>query len=72
MWPGTFICQTCQEHTVIFINVYLPRDRKIVVHCQSGQRSYNATRILSQNGFNAANLSGGYRTFGQTAAATPG
>jgi rhodanese-related sulfurtransferase len=50
----------------------LPRDRKIVVHCQSGQRSYNATRILSQNGFNAANLSGGYRTFGQTAAATPG
>ena len=50
----------------------LPRDREIIAHCQSGQRSYNATRILSQNGFNAANLSGGYRTFGPVAAKTPG
>jgi rhodanese-related sulfurtransferase len=37
----------------------LPRDREILVTCRSGQRSYNATRILLQNGFRAKNISGG-------------
>jgi NADPH-dependent 2,4-dienoyl-CoA reductase/sulfur reductase-like enzyme/rhodanese-related sulfurtransferase len=37
----------------------LPRDREILVFCRSAQRSYYATRILLQNGFNARNLSGG-------------
>ncbi len=37
----------------------LPRDREIHVFCRSGQRSYIATRILLQNGFNAKNISGG-------------
>jgi rhodanese-related sulfurtransferase len=37
----------------------LPRDREIHVTCRSGQRSYLATRILLQNGFNARNISGG-------------
>ncbi|MEP6672186.1 MAG: rhodanese-like domain-containing protein, partial [Chthoniobacter sp.] len=41
----------------------LPRDREIVAYCQSGQRSYNASRILSQHGFRARNLSGAYRTW---------
>ncbi len=41
----------------------LPRDREILVHCQSGQRSYFACRILTQNGFKVRNLSGGYRTW---------
>ena len=41
----------------------LPRDREIVVHCQSGQRSYFASRILSQNGFRVRNLTGSYRTW---------
>lgn len=41
----------------------LPRDREIVAYCQSGQRSYNAARILSQNGFRVRNLSGAYRTW---------
>ncbi len=41
----------------------LPRDREIVVHCQSGQRSYYASRILTQNGFRARNLTGSYRTW---------
>ncbi|MEQ8821742.1 MAG: FAD-dependent oxidoreductase [Sumerlaeia bacterium] len=41
----------------------LPRDRDIVVHCQSGQRSYYACRILEQNGFNCRNLSGSYLTW---------
>ena len=37
----------------------LPRDKEINVFCRSGQRSYYATRILLQNGFNAKNVSGG-------------
>ena len=37
----------------------LPRDREILVICRSGQRAYYATRILSQEGFKARNLSGG-------------
>ncbi len=41
----------------------LPRDREIVVHCQSGQRSYFACRILAQHGFRVRNLVGGYRTW---------
>ncbi len=41
----------------------LPRQSEIVVHCQTGQRSYFACRILSQHGFHVRNLSGAYRTW---------
>lgn len=41
----------------------LPRERKIIVFCQSGQRSYLAARILTQQGYNAAHVSGGYLTW---------
>ncbi len=41
----------------------LPRDRRLGVYCQVGQRAYLATRILVQSGFRAANIGGGYRTF---------
>jgi rhodanese-related sulfurtransferase len=41
----------------------LPRDREIIAYCQSGQRSYNAARILSQNGFRVRNLTGAFRTW---------
>ena len=37
----------------------LPRDREIRVICRSAQRAYAATRILTQNGFDARTLSGG-------------
>jgi NADPH-dependent 2,4-dienoyl-CoA reductase/sulfur reductase-like enzyme/rhodanese-related sulfurtransferase len=37
----------------------LPRDKTIHVFCRSGQRSYYATRLLLQNGFEAKNVSGG-------------
>lgn len=37
----------------------LPRDREIQVICRSGQRAYDATRVLLQNGFAARNTSGG-------------
>lgn len=41
----------------------LPRDREIWVHCNVGQRSYYAARILAQCGFKVANLSGGIKSF---------
>lgn len=41
----------------------LPRDREIIVHCQSGQRSYFACRLLSQHGFRVRNLVGGFRSW---------
>jgi adenylyltransferase/sulfurtransferase len=37
----------------------LPRDRPIVVHCQSGGRSALAVAALRVGGFDARNLSGG-------------
>ena len=60
-------------HTEDFINIPLDdlRDRldeldnnkKIYVMCQSGLRSYLATRILVQNGYDAYNFIGGYRLY---------
>jgi len=41
----------------------LPRDSEIIVHCQSGQRSYYAARLLQQKGYRVRNLSGSYRTW---------
>jgi NADPH-dependent 2,4-dienoyl-CoA reductase/sulfur reductase-like enzyme/rhodanese-related sulfurtransferase len=43
----------------------LPKDKQIVVYCQSGQRSYFASRILIQNGFKVKNLSGAFKTYCQ-------
>ena len=41
----------------------LDRARRIVCYCQVGMRGYLAERVLKQNGFDAANLSGGYLTW---------
>ncbi len=41
----------------------LDKSKPILVYCQVGLRGHVATRILIQNGFNAVNLSGGYKTF---------
>jgi rhodanese-related sulfurtransferase len=38
-----------------------PRD--IIVNCQVGQRGYTATRLLTELGFRAKNLDGGYETW---------
>jgi rhodanese-related sulfurtransferase len=48
-----------------------PRDREIVVSCQSGQRSYFAARFLTQRRFRVRNLTGSYRTW-KTATVSPG
>lgn len=41
----------------------LDKSKPIYVHCHSGLRSYIACRILAENGFEAYNLSGGYRLY---------
>ena len=41
----------------------LDKTKKIYVMCQSGLRSYLATRILTQNGFDAYNFAGGFRLY---------
>ena len=41
----------------------LPRDREIIAHCASGQRSYNACRVLTQHGFRCRNLTGAFKTW---------
>jgi len=41
----------------------LNRSKPIYLTCQIGLRGYIAARILSQNGFDVYNLSGGYRLY---------
>jgi len=42
----------------------IPRDRKVIVYCTVGQRSYYAARILAAHGFRkVSNLSGGCETW---------
>lgn len=41
----------------------LPKDKKLVLHCQSGLRSYVAARMLAQLGYEASHISGGYLTY---------
>lgn len=41
----------------------LDKLKKIYVNCFSGLRSYIACRILTQNGFDCSNLSGGFRYY---------
>ncbi len=41
----------------------LPKDKPVYVFCQVGLRGYIASRILTQNGYDVYNLSGGYKTY---------
>ena len=41
----------------------LDKTKPVYVMCQSGLRSYLATRILNQNGFDSYNFAGGYRLY---------
>ncbi|WP_312938519.1 FAD-dependent oxidoreductase [Oscillibacter sp.] len=42
----------------------LPAGKPVYIMCQTGLRSYLAYRILSQNGYDCYNFSGGYRLYG--------
>lgn len=41
----------------------LPRDQTIYVSCQVGLRGYLAARILTEHGFHAVNVDGGWKTY---------
>jgi rhodanese-related sulfurtransferase len=41
----------------------IPKGRPTAAYCQVGQRGYLATRLLNQSGFDAVNVSGGYKTY---------
>lgn len=42
----------------------LPRDKKIIIYCNKGKKSYFAARILMQKGFeDVSSLSGGYSVY---------
>ena len=41
----------------------ISKDQTVIAYCQSGQRSYNACRILSQHGYRCLNLSGAFKTW---------
>ena len=41
----------------------LEKDKPVYVICQSGLRSYIATRILEGHGFEAYNFAGGFRFY---------
>ena len=47
----------------------IPKDRPLIVYCQSGQRSYYAARLFAQHGYDVRNLSGAYKTWQQAEAA---
>ncbi|MBE9915294.1 FAD-dependent oxidoreductase [Paenibacillus donghaensis] len=48
----------------------LDSSKKLLVYCQVGLRGYTAVRILRQKGFNAVNLTGGYKYY-KSASFTP-
>ncbi len=41
----------------------IPKNRPVLLYCQTGQRSYFASRVLNQLGYDAYNLTGGYKTY---------
>lgn len=47
----------------------IPTDRPVVVHCQVGVRGHTAARLLTQHGYDVANLDGGYLTWADGARA---
>ncbi|AJC12070.1 CoA-disulfide reductase [Berryella intestinalis] len=49
----------------------IPAEKRLYVYCQSGLRSYVACRILSQRGFDCANVAGGYGYFEQVSLEAP-
>jgi rhodanese-related sulfurtransferase len=50
----------------------VPKSKDVLVHCQSGQRSYFACRFLMQQGYRVKNLTGSYRTWKTSTAGSVG
>lgn len=47
----------------------IPKDKEILIGCQSGLRGHVAYRLLTQHGYRARNLTGGYKTYQSAIAA---
>lgn len=45
------------------IHIQLPPDQPLVAACRSGSRSADATRLLRERGYDAANLAGGMKAW---------
>ncbi len=43
----------------------IPKDKKIILYCSKGLKSYFASRILMQKGYDVSSLSGGYLLYKQ-------
>ena len=43
----------------------LPADKPVYISCQSGKRGETAVQILTENGFDAYNVAGGYRAYAE-------
>ncbi len=50
----------------------VPKDRPIVVHCQSGSRSAYASGLLDRLGYSVTNVAGGYEAWKKNAAVAKG
>jgi hydroxyacylglutathione hydrolase len=49
---------------------HIPKDRPVLVNCRSGGRSARACALLQRNGFEVANLDGGYEAWRQISEGT--
>ena len=44
----------------------IPKDRKIIVYCDTGSRGYNAERFLRSKGYDVQNIEGAYNMYATT------
>lgn len=47
-------------------SINIPKDKKVILYCQSGTRSYNGERVLRQLGYDVYNLDGSYSIYGES------
>lgn len=45
--------------------INLPKNKELILYCESGIRSYNAERMLVSEGYNAFNMSGSYTIYAE-------
>ncbi|MFA6584575.1 MAG: FAD-dependent oxidoreductase [Elusimicrobiaceae bacterium] len=50
----------------------IPKNRPVIAYCAKGFRSYLASRILAQNGYDVSSLSGGYALYKHAAPVSEG
>jgi len=51
------------EQLILYPNKYLNKFKKYYIYCQKGIQSRNICQILKNNGYNVANILGGYEAW---------